>query len=419
MVVPYFYLEQYRSWNGMRSFIDNTEGKLDFYSFIGNDYYRDAESGFNETRVTSGLPIEGIIDLFNNYFHLKFKRPAKLVINNHGGSLLAKEGEQNFPGETIARDIFRELPAKLQRDGFIGELQRRSIVQWIHLSSIIANTLAFIDHPHTFEKAVPHIPLDTTQWSIKHINGLYTPWEYESGADLKESFLMNFFNLMRGVDGHRVISDCPDPDLQTRSFVDGNTTFTIINNLSTLPHQISLRGLEGANHEARRLIRGPYLLPSYEEIKLSSTIGLTVESRECLVVVSTFPKPIENRSTLNERAFYGHQVTHKISENAPTGIFQIPMAGFRDATDAILRVSFDRAPEANSEISITFNGKELESPAEDAADRYHEIKNGYSSTRFVPIPKELLRDSNSVMITFPDGREGTIGATVLRARFPK
>ena len=137
------------------------------------------------------------------------------------------------------------------------------------------------------------------------------------------------------------------------------------------------------------------------------------------MVVSRFPKAIANKSTLNERAFYGHQVTHQITENNPTGIFQIPMSGYRDAVDALLRVSFDRELDANSEISITFNGKELDAPAEDSADRYHDTNNGYASTRLIPIPKKMLRDSNSVMITFPDGREGTIGATVLRARFPK
>lgn len=419
MPVPYFYQDQYRSWNGMRNFIDNTEGKLDFYSFVGNDYYCNAESGFNESRVTSGLPLEGVIDLFNNYFQLKFHRNAQLLISEHGGAILSNGSNQDYMGEFIARDIFDKLPKELKRDGFIGELQRRSISQWIHLSSIIANTLTFFEHPHTIQKAVPHITLDSSRWSPRHYAGLYTTWDYDPEKELKESFLMNFFNLMRDIEGHRVIADCPDSDLQVRSFVDGNTTFTIINNLSTKRHKVSLRGLKNASHKIRRLTRGPHLLPSYEETKLLSTIGLHVESRECLVIVSTFPDAIKTESTLNERAFYGHQVTYQISENHPSGIFQIRVPDHGKAIDALLRVSFDRVTQAGYDINITFNGEPLEAPVEDSAERFHEIKTGYATTRFVPIPSGLLRANNSVVITFPDGKTGTVGATVIRARFPK
>jgi len=63
------------------------------------------------------------------------------------------------------------------------------------------------------------------------------------------------------------------------------------------------------------------------------------------------------------------------------------------------------------------NGKRLEVPMEDAAVRYEDTSGGYASTKMIPVSPEILTQGNSLRIAFPDGKPGTIGSAVIRARY--
>ncbi|MFD2255969.1 beta-agarase [Luteolibacter algae] len=417
MSVAYFYKDYYKNWLGMKSFIDNTRGELDFYSFHVYDYYRNPEAGKNATRITSGLPLEGVLDLVNNYAVNTFGKELKLVVSEHGG-YASKPGEDkmDYDGQFLADELYDSLVEE-KKDGFTGEMERRSMIQWLHVSSILANTLTFMDRPQSVVKSVPFILANTEAWDPKYYASVYTPEEYEKGAELQASFLASFYKLFAGIEGRRVIADSPDPDLQVRAFADGKKVYTIVNNLSTVEHQITLSGLEGAKHEERRISRGKNMLPSYTVSEPETAKGIVLGSREVIVYISTFPEEVKEKSIIFEKVFYGDRITQKIDGENPVATIKVKVPDGGKALDSMLRIGIDRGVNSSYFVNVSMNHMPLNVPQEDSATRYDDSDDGYASTKLIPIPAGKLAKENNILISFPDGGDGAVGSAVIRARF--
>ncbi|MFC2112841.1 hypothetical protein ACFLTA_06185, partial [Bacteroidota bacterium] len=64
-------------------------------------------------------------------------------------------------------------------------------------------------------------------------------------------------------------------------------------------------------------------------------------------------------------------------------------------------------------IDVKFNGSKIDVPMENIAAEY--LDDGdYGTTKIVRIDPELLMETNTVELSFPDGKSGGIGAVVLR-----
>jgi hypothetical protein len=55
-----------------------------------------------------------------------------------------------------------------------------------------ANTMAFIDHPHTVVKAVPFLLPNTWGWDPKYYASLYVPYNYTDKSKWVETHMMDF-----------------------------------------------------------------------------------------------------------------------------------------------------------------------------------------------------------------------------------
>ncbi len=418
MAVPYLYNDHYRIWKGMKDFIDNTQGKLDFYSFHAYDYYEQEEAGKNETRISSGLPLEGVLDLINNYTTNTLGREVPLVISEHGGYTLNRDNSpQAFDGESLAKRLY-DTHVKEKKEGFAGEQERRSIVAWMHLSTIITNTMTFMDHPHSLQKAVPFILTNTMNWDPKYYAAIYVPKDYDkNSSEWTESFLLNFYKFFRGVDGRRVAVESGDPDLQVRSFVNDQVVYTVVNNLSLKEHKITLNGLDGATHEIRRVGRAENYLPFYTEAPLDSTTGITVKSREAMVVVSTFKNKVTEKKIAREKIFYGDKITLVTNKQNPQASITVKVPDPAKVSSATLRLSINRMKGCDHNVNITLNGKALEVPMEDCADRLDDVRTGYASTKIITLPQGILAAENKIDVTFPDGKDGSVGTAVIRASY--
>jgi len=418
--VGYFYNNYFRAFGGLRQFMDNTKGEMDFYSFHAYDYFHQAEAGKNRSRVTSGLPLEGVLDLVNAHAMNSLGREIDIVVSEHGGYCLQGDKPASaYDGEWLATKVLEEKKITLS-ESFEDELKRRSIPQFLHLSSIIANTLAFMDHPHSVQKAVPFILDNTENWDTKYYASLFTPEDYQQGGDLKENYLGNFYRLFQGVSGERIIVDSPDPDLQVRSFRNGTSVSTIINNLSTKEHTLNLKGLESASHEIRRLYRDENFLPHYQVQQISKTDAIILKGRETICLTSTLTKEPSSSSTTHEKIFYGDLITQVVDPEATLEL-KIKVPNASRARSAVLRLSLDRGVGSDYRVNVSLNGIALTVPLEDSAIRYDDENGGYATTKFITIPSpktgDLLKEENTLTISFPDGKKGAIGAAVIRARF--
>ena len=209
--VAYFYRDDYKIWNSFKTFVDKTNGELDFYSFHAYDFFTWKNNDF-VGRIQSGLPLEGVLDLVQNYMVNSFSEEKKLVFSEHGGYIIRDKGI--YDGESTAAKIASQyFPGKT----FTHEMKKRSIVNSLMLQATIANTLTFLDHPHVIQKAVPFLLPNSWEWDEKYYAQLFVPDLYTDQTTPVPTHLINFFRFFRDVKGRRVKAICNDPDVQTRA----------------------------------------------------------------------------------------------------------------------------------------------------------------------------------------------------------
>jgi hypothetical protein len=155
--VGYYYRDEYQQLDNFISFIDNTNADLDFYSFHVYDYmgWNASKNDFTG-RVSTGLPIAGVIDALGGYMRNTYNKDLKMVISEHGGYISSSTGEE-VETASLANQYF-------PGNGFDWDMERRSIANHIMVSSAIANTMMFMDNPHVIEKSVPFILMESFGW---------------------------------------------------------------------------------------------------------------------------------------------------------------------------------------------------------------------------------------------------------------
>ena len=179
LAVAYYYGNQYDNFRGLRDFIDNTQCGLDFYSFHVYDFLGAKEGDIvSETenpddfrgRITSGLPLESVLDLIQNHTVNHYGKKVDIVISETGGyganQQIEAEARKRIPGE-----------------GFEWEMKMRSIDDFNMVSSLIGNTLAYMDHPETVKKSVPFILLHAMAWDPTYYATLYVPRNFQDKND--------------------------------------------------------------------------------------------------------------------------------------------------------------------------------------------------------------------------------------------
>ncbi|MBM3878220.1 MAG: beta-agarase [Verrucomicrobia bacterium] len=405
MSVSYFFRDNYRAFDGLKDFMDNTGGRLDFYSFHVYDYLR-WTNGEYRGRIQSGLALENTLDLVPNYAINAFGKEVAMVISEHGGY----DGSQpkgEFDGESAAEEIARRHFPHVT--GFEREMKKRSIVALNHVSSIIANTLSFMDHPHTVQKAVLFLLFNTWSWNPKYYASLYVPYDYTDNSRWVETPLMDFYRLFQGVSGRRVKALCTDPDLQARAFVSGSKLYLAVNNLSARPETVALHGIAPTQVELRRFGRNPDFTSSFSKQTLPTPERLELAGREAVVVVADLGAPVKQAQAVDEVVCYGDAVTRPGSN----AVFKVKVPVTKPIDYAILRIGLTRPPDRSRSPTVTLNGQSLVTPLEDSAERFTDRE--YASTKCIALEPNALKAENVVVVSFPDGTEGVVGSVVIRA----
>lgn len=406
MSVGYFYKNNYQYFSTLSKFIDNTQCKLDFYSFHVYDYLKwDASRNDFFGRVSTGLPMEGVLDLIPNYTINKYGKPVELVFSEHGGYISNDlEGALDF----ISNKYF-------PGSGFAWEMKRRSISDFIMVSSAIANTMAFMNHPDVVKKGVPFILLESFSWNPKYYYSLLVADNFTDKSHWVESKLIYFYEFFKGVNGHRVQSECANPDIQQQAFVDGHKLFLVMNNLSDKVENLKINfpseGIQSI--QIRRVGRNEDFTPYLTEESALSLDGLQLKGRESMLITISYQDDIQETQQTNEEPFYGTEVTKQFSG---TSTFTVNIPDLNNAKYAYLRVGIGRPAGTDRKVEISLNGTALQVPDEDCAT-YLENESEFATTKIIRVDKSLLKTSNSISVTFPDGKMGGVGAVVLRVAY--
>jgi hypothetical protein len=398
MSVAYFYKKQYKAFDGLRGFIDNTRCELDFYSFHSYDFLRD-ENGTFGGRITSGLPLESVLDLVQNYTVNTYGKEIGVVLSEHGGY-----GADELV-EKLAAEQFTET-------GFEWEMRKRAIDDFNMVSSVIANTLVFMDHPQTVRKAVPFILLNAMGWNPKYYAVLYVPRNYTDKSDWVATKKIFFYQLLRDLKGHRVVGTCPDPDIQMRAFVDGSTLFVVLNNLSGLDKRVSLDMPVPRDAIIRRFGRNPNYTPFLAEGPLTASDDVALGARETAVIRAEYGGALKARSAVNEVPCYGDRIGTPVAEEADF-VVHVPQA--EQLRYATLRIGVSRPADAGWDVDVILNGTRLGVPVEGCAERLTQAGQEYASCKIIHLDPASVKATNTITVSFPDGLAGSVGAVVIRA----
>lgn len=404
LAVSYYYKNNYQQF-GLKNFIDNTSCTLDFYSFHTYDFMHwDVSANDFEGRVSSGLPIEGVLDLIQNYTVNQYGKEVDIVLSEHGGYIL---NDQEGALDTVANTYF-------PGSGFDWELKRRSVNEFLAVSSAIGNTLAFMNNPHVVRKAVPFILLESAAWDPYYYSTLLVKENFNPSSNIwHESKYINFYKFFQNVNGRRVHVQLSDPDIQCQAYVDGDKLYILLNNLARKTEALNLTTTTDNIDQItlRRFGRNADFTPYFNESTIDSLDGLVIASRESLAIEIDYALPIAQQTLVDETPHYGNLIQQSYNGSKT---FNISIPEYSAAQYATLRIGVGRGTGTDHQLDVTFNGTPLTVPLEDCAD-YLENDSEYASTKLIDIPVNLLSASNTVEVSFSENGYGGIGSVVIRA----
>ncbi|MDN5213112.1 T9SS type A sorting domain-containing protein [Fulvivirgaceae bacterium BMA12] len=408
--VAYFYRKEYESTSSIIRFMDDTNFSLDFYSFHAYDYMRwdDTANDFVGT-VTSGLPLEGVFDALAGYTFNKYGKEFTYVASEHGGYItdadnrtmaLNQLADKYFPGS-----------------GFAHEMEKRSIDNFIMVNSTIANTLVFMNHPHIVKKSVPFILLESAGWDPYYYSSLLVKENFDKNSpNYAESKLIDFYKYFAGVKGRRIESFTADTDIQHMSFVDGKKLIMLFHNQSNEPGEldIDIEDIENTMQEikVRKLSRGIDFRPVLTEETATDLDDIIIEGQGSVVVFVSYENDIEEDDKVDEVTHYSLETSAQFNGSKT---FTVDIPEHKKAKYGILRVGVSRDVNNAREMEIKLNGTSLNVPLEDCADRITQTDQVYATTKIVKVDGNLLREKNTIEVSFPDGKSGGVGAVVVRA----
>ena len=408
MSVAYFYKNNYQSF-GLGDFIDNTGCGLDFYSFHNYDYMS-FDSGKNDFvgRVSTGLPVEGVLDMVQNYALLEHGKTVDIVLSEHGGYI---SSGQERALDQIASTYFpsNSFPGT----AFEWEMKRRSVNECLAVRSAIANTMAFMNHPHVVRKAVPFILLESAGWDPRYYSTLLVKENFDPNSTVwHESRYVDFYRYFQDVAGRRVRVLMYEPDIQCHSYADGDKLYILLNNLAEKAEQLALdvptEGIE--NITLRRFSRNSDFTPLFVESTTNTLEGLELGSREALAVVVDYTDILKGRVWLDEVPHYADQCRQQFSG---TKTFNVVVPNHAATRSAVLRIGVGRTSGLSHGLNVVFNGTALAVPDEDSAELL-DNGNEYGSTKIIQLPVNLLQSNNTVQVSFEGGGMGGVGAVVIR-----
>lgn len=399
--VAYYYRDNYSNFSKLAGFIDATQGKLDFYSFHVYDFYR-----WNNSlkklggRITSGLPLEGIMDLYSNYGRQKYSKEFVFLSTEHGGTL--NEATQ----KKAMQEYFLGTGNNFEYD-----MKAKSITDFLMVNSCISNTLVFMNRPHQIYKVIPFILLESTGWDPKYHASILVANNYTDKTNWFESAQIHFFEYFKDVKGRRVLSQCSIPDVQQQAYVDNNKLILLLNNLSDSVISLNLN-YPVSNIDSiriRRLYRNADFTPVFSETKIQDGSKIILSAKESVVLFINYNRTIDETKRIEEKTFFADKYMRQFLSDE---IFKINNIDVTEVEYVNLRIGLGRGIGTNKDINLWFNGTKMNVPMEKCASNL-EDENSYGSTKTVQIEKSLLRENNDIKIAFTDGKSGGIGSVAL------
>ena len=271
-----------------------------------------------------------------------------------------------------------------------------------------------LDREDRLELSIP-FNTDDARWHITEKNN-YLPykavlWRPENMGVPKNEITgwvytnrIHFYDIWKEVKGKRVYVSTSNPDIQVQAFTHDKQLYIALNNLADTPQKIYFQ--VNAVEKSMQSIYVKSLtvfeddLPRYYENVLSSVPdSFVLDVAETIVLAYNLKKPIRFKNELYAKRYYSEAFLLPIVAHKKM-TFSFTEVALGSGT-ASLSMSIGRMHDLSKRPIILVNGTAVSIPFNwkgyDQANR----KKFFGAIE-IPIPMELIKENNSVSITFPD-----------------
>jgi hypothetical protein len=387
---PTFEKNDFSIWDqNMKMFMDEAGADMDGFS----THLYDGINQIGQDIRRSGSNMEAILDLIETYSYVKWGVIKPHAITEFGGIV---NGEYN--------DIMNVQSIRSQNSILFGLLERADRVE--------------IAIPFTTGKSTWHITEENNYMPYKAV--LYKPipigvpldqvtgWEYTNR--------IHFYDLWKDVLGDRILIRSDNKDVLVQGFLDGSKLHIALNNLDDFDQPVNLNfngNLPNISQlTIKSLIIHPDADPDYTIQTFSELLdSYSLKKNETVVLEYTFSEPITFDNLIQSKRYYSTTYLQAIQANNPINynFNNINLVG--NSGYAMLAMSIGRKHDRSKSPTVIVNGVSIPVPSNWKG--YNQIdRNDFFGTIEIPVPIDVIQESNSVSITFEDSN-GHLSSLVL------
>lgn len=373
-------------WDVMwKGFIDNAGANMDFYAVHVYDWPLWETNG---GAIRSGGHTEAMLDMMEWYDVNKFGTRKPIVISEYG----AVSNYIDMPGLDPDR-----------RD-------------WENLKPFSQMMMQFLERPDYIIKSMPFTPIKA-EWG-DYRNGAgevtnrypYTMMDQDANGDWQWSQFIKWYELWADVDGTRVDTKSSDLDIQVDAYIDGNTTYLILNNLETTDRTLDLNffGDDGNNLQDVR-IKHLFLngnTPTLTDNTVSTAPGtVTLGAEATMILAYNYASDVQINETSKEYKYYGESLSgsngstpHRVTVGNGSLTAQVNGVAVPAKGEAMLRICgsyfWTHISQQDDRNVITVNGNPLEFNSDWRGE--DPARNIFFGVLEVPIPLAYLSANNVI-----------------------
>jgi hypothetical protein len=379
----------------VRPFIDAVGREMDFLSLHIYDAINDDDP--QKQWIETGLQLESVFDLIQNYSYLKLGVVKPFACSEHGAT-----------GGIFNHVLPGAVPAQLR-----GKAWSQATCAWYHNNALNGQVMTFIDRPDVVLKCVPFTMLHTW-WDLSCAWALYSRNTFQKDAQFHRTDMFHFYQLWKDVRGDRIVARCNDPDVLTRAFLDGDQVFICLKNLACEPKTVKLsQDAPTKSVSITRYYRKGDAGHLESDVPLKELGTLAMKPEEMAIVAVRCKEPPKTVAAVNETTYYGNRVTVPIKDGKPIDlVIHVPPSD-KPARYATLRIGLSRPINTSLEPTVSWNGAKLVvPPAASDSKRRCKYYNDLATDKVIDVPVNLLTETNNLVVRFPDVG-GAIGSAVL------
>lgn len=375
---PSFELKDFTNWHqNMKMFLDIAGDHIDAIAY----HLYDGVNQAGQDNKRSGSNNEAIMDMVETYSIIKWGKIKPHAITEYGGI-----ADKEF-------SMIKNMQSIRSQNAMIFGLFDRE------------NNLD-VSIPFTDGKATWHItkgnnflPYKAVLWKPEKIGvpkKYIVKWVYTDR--------IHFYSLWKDVKGKRVLTSTDNPDIQVQAFVDGKKMYVALNNLDSNPQKVKLQGL-GMGLKIKKVRKKSLTVYKekralYKDDILSEVPKeLTLGFGETVVLEYSLKKNVSFDKQIQAKRYYSTNYLQPIKADK-TFNFEFDKVELGEGF-ASLSMSIGRKHNVSKSPVVKVNGVQVEVPSNwEGYDQSN--RKDFFGTIEIPVPMELVKETNKVSITFPD-----------------